>query len=570
MARRGSHHARVGALTPRRTAFDLSYEKKFTCDFAQLIPVMCDEVVPGDYFRIGTQTVIRTQPMFAPLLHEVNITCHYYFVPYRLLMKDWENFITGGPDGNYVSAIPYYPDGHGLGPDGNPFNIPASAQFGKGSLWDYFGFPLTSDSGGHFNPSDTDNRPCAFPYRAYNFIWNEYYRDENHQAPSGFLRWDSYTPEDDADKDPHDPFYFDFIPNSMADQNGKPYLRNWTKDYFTSALPFQQRGQAPAFPITGTLPVQFGVGLQPNTVGNVITSGFPIANAISNPPNGISLIPSSVGTQNVQVGPAQIDLGQGVSFNVNDLRRIVQLQKWMERNARGGIRYTEFLRAHFNVTPTDERLNRPEYIGGSKSNLIVSEVLQTSANAGNAVGTQSETPQGNMSGHGIMAANGSIGGYFVKEYGLIMGIMSIMPTPSYEDGIDRQWKRKVNTDFYFPEFVNLSEQGIENGEIYSDGTNTDNTVWGFQPQYDEMRIKRNMVCADMRVNTSNNISFWHLGRSFNALPTLGSDFVRCNPVEFNRSFAVDDFPHFIVSHANIIKAVRPLPYIGEPGLVDHH
>jgi hypothetical protein len=145
-----------------------------------------------------------------------------------------------------------------------------------------------------------------------------------------------------------------------------------------------------------------------------------------------------------------------------------------------------------------------------------------------------------------------------------------MPTPSYEDGIDRQWKRKVNTDFYFPEFVNLSEQGIDNGEIYADGTSTDNTVWGFQPQYDEMRIKRNMVCADMRVNTSNNISFWHLGRAFNALPTLGSDFVRCEPTQFNRSFAVDDFPHFIVSHANIIKAVRPLPYIGEPGLVDHH
>jgi hypothetical protein len=344
-------------------------------------------------------------------------------------MKDWENFISGGPDGKYVSVLPTYPDGSGIAPDGGPFSIPNSAWFGKGSLWDYFGFPLISDSGGHFNPTDHNNRPLAFPLRAYNFIWNEYYRDENHQAPAGFTTWDGYFPEDDGDKDPHDPYYFDYIPNSMADQNGKPYLRNWTKDYFTSALPFQQRGQAPAFPININT---IGSTVFDFTVNNIPNVNIPEAITASQTPVGVPYIigqSTAPITNNGTYFKNALNLNHlssdttAISFNVNDLRRIVQLQKWMERNARGGIRYTEFLKSHFNVSPSDERLNRPEYIGGSKSNLIVSEVLQTSSNAGNAVGTQSDTPQGNMSGHGIMAANGNIGGYFVKEYGLIMGFM---------------------------------------------------------------------------------------------------------------------------------------------------
>lgn len=595
MARRGSHHSRVGALHPRRTAFDLSYEKKFTCDFGELIPVMCDEVVPGDYFRIRTQTVIRTQPMFAPLLHEVNVTVHYFFVPYRLLWANWESFITGGVDGNYVGKIPTWPSGIVYNPtSGFTENIPDAQWFGKRTLWDYFGFPLHTSAGGHYNPSVVDSRPLAFPFRAYNLVWNDYYRDENFQGKAGLSNTGDQLNINTAKYLTYnDGVLLDQVPYSFADRRSLPYLRNWTKDYFTSALPFQQRGQAPAFPVSGILDVNFvnnfndGIGgtygeIRPydQNSGNINNAQY--AQRINNPPGNFNVtIPGPAITTEgpMVVGPANVNLGTAVSFNVNDLRRIVQLQKWMERNARGGVRYTEFLTSHFGVSPNDERLDRPEYIGGTKSHLVVSEVLQTSSNAGRSVGTGVDnTPQGNMSGHGIMASSGNIGGYFVKEFGLIMGIMSIMPTPSYEDGIDRQWLRKTNTDFFFPEFVNLSEQGIYNAEIFANGyynandtTNSNwNAVWGYQPQYDEMRIKRNMVCADMRVNTTNNISFWHLGRHFTQLPRLGSNFVRLTPDQFDRAFAVDDFPHFIVSHANIIKAVRPLPYIGEPGLIDHH
>jgi hypothetical protein len=373
-----------------------------------------------------------------------------------------------------------------------------------------------------------------------------------------------------------------------------PYMRSWLKDYFTSALPWQQRGGEVAFPITGTLPVNFpndpAYVLNDYTNQRLSMSGYVSVNSSGPGPAG-AIYPLGANTAQadftlptgsptyarVNLGPASVDLGQGVSFDVDDLRTIVQVQKWMERNARGGIRYTELLRTHFGVSPSDARLQRPEYIGGTKSPLVVSEVLQTNNSQGNSPGNQASTPQANMSGHGIMASNGFIGKYFVKEFGLILGLMSIMPTPSYEDGIDRQWLRITNKDFFWPEFVNLSEQGILNMELYavndSGGqANQDQGIWGYQPQYDEMRIKRNMVCTEMRVNSLNNISFWHLGRAFSALPLLNSNFIRCDSVgsKLRRSMAVTSIMPFMVSHANRIKAVRPIPYIGEPGLVDHH
>jgi hypothetical protein len=371
---------------------------------------------------------------------------------------------------------------------------------------------------------------------------------------------------------------------------GKPYLRCWTKDYFTSALPSQQRGTAPAFPVNLT-------GLSGNTVFNTGNPPY-LSSSNTNPTplvGSLNIFPTSIPPSGNQYSipyavyggtPAQsiattftnmlnnntINMtgSSAVTFNVADLRRIVQLQRWQERNMRGGVRYTEFLKAHFNVAPSDDRLQRPEYIGGVKGSIVVSEVLQTSVNVGSGVGNTLTTPQGNMSGHGVTNLRGFAGKYFVKEYGYILGIMSIMPTPSYEDGIDRQWMRKIKTDFYFPEFVNLSEQAILTGEIFSYANAEDVTPWGYQPQYDEMRIKRNMVCTDFRVNSSSPLAFWHLGRHFTNAPSLGMNFVLCNPPQFRRVFAVPSVPPFICSVANLIKAVRPLPYIGEPGLVDHH
>lgn len=582
MATRGSHHQKTGRIRPQRTAFDLSFEKKFTCDFAELIPVFHQEVVPGDFIRMGYQMVGRTQPMFSPLLHEVKATIHSFFVPYRLLWDNWENFISGGPDGNYTASLPRWPQvGQYRAANGSYQNVASSQWLGKRSYWDYYGFPLhvSEGNGAHWSPPDQTSPssgswntlvPLAFLLRAQNFIWEEYYRDENFQARCNQTTWSAVIPTNRDKKD------FDYIPNAFSDRPALPYLRNWTKDYFTSALPFQQRGDAPAFPVTGNISVDFD---NTDTFFYNGVPGYMYVNPSIRPVTQPDVQIYNVAQSDQTAKTGQVTLGlkgsvdltsNAITFNVKDLRWIVQLQRWMERNARGGVRYTEFLRAHFDVAPSDERLNRPEYIGGAAANLVVSEVLQTSGNSGSAAGTGIDsTPQGNMSGHGMMAASGRIGKYFVKEYGLILTFLSIMPTPSYEDGIHRMWMRRVNTDFYFPEFAHLSEQAIRNSEIYANGTAVDDNLWGYQPQYDEMRINQNIVCGEFRNNSSNNLAFWHLGRHFSTLPSLSSNFVRCTPTQFNRCFAVGNFQHFIITFGNVVKAIRPLPFIGEPGLVDH-
>lgn len=576
MRRRGSHHSRVGGLRPRRTAFDLSYDKKFDCYFGQLIPVMHDECVPGDHFTIRAETVVRLQPMVTPVMHEINVSTHYFFVPYRLLWKDWENFISGGPDGKFNKPIPRW-------------KMPQSLTDLTYTLWDYMGFPT------HFDARQAAGAvyPINFPQIAYGIIWNEYYRDENFQPKIGN--------SDIAD-------YSDYDPQLKIG----PILNNilqrfWTKDYFTSALPFQQRGEPVAFPIRGTLPVIFrdgqmnndGSGIAPGITGLIKTgvpsdtinpaTAFRVSTDVTpGPPRFLPwnqiYFPSPNDNLNyMKVGPSYVNLQDGVSFDINDLRLAVQLQKWMERNARGGVRYKELLITHFGVSPRDDRLQRPEYIGGTRQPVIVSEVLQTSSTVGFDTSGKN-TPQGSMAGHGVMAGGNFVGKYFCQEYGLIMGLMSVTIPSSYEDGINRQWLRYTNTDFYWPEFVNLSEQGIFNAEIYSTGKTNgtddpfqspDMQVWGFQPQYDEMRIKPNMVVAGMRVNTvvkAQSLSYWHMGRAFSSLPPLNRYFIRINPDDdqFRRPFNVTSAPPLMVTHANIIKAIRPLPYIGEPGLMDHH
>ena len=221
-------------------------------------------------------------------------------------------------------------------------------------------------------------------------------------------------------------------------------------------------------------------------------------------------------------------------------------------------RYTESLQAHFGVSPRDERLQRPEYIGGSKSPVIVSEVLQTSS-------SDATSPQGNMAGHGVSASSTFCGKYRATEHGLIMGILSIMPRTMYQQGMDRQWLRRSRYDFYFPEFANLSEQAILNCELYATTVEaTNKAIFGYQGRYDEMRTKRNMVCGQMR----STFDYWHLGRIFSSQPALNESFIQCVPDK--RIFAAPSEPGFIVQFANLIKAWRPMPIQSDPGLIDHN
>ncbi|MCL2440320.1 MAG: hypothetical protein FWD14_01135 [Treponema sp.] len=550
--RRNAPFRHVGAVRAPKTAFNLSYEKVFTCDMGQLIPVLCDEALPGDVWHMSNEIVARLQPLVAPILHEINIFTHTFFVPYRLLWEDWEQFITGGEDGEFVEPEPRWEPSRYIGQHG-----PECAVQNK--LWDFMGLPVTRVSGvpgvgalGYIYLANwTKNcSPLIYPKRAYNLIFNEYYRDQNLQ--------------DEVEIDQEEILF-----------------RNWEKDYFTSALPWQQKGTAPSLPISGLLDLVYASSgniagdlkvyvnrltntypppLQPD-MENLTLLGDQDGNLVFGdnayaPPNSRWWIEGAT-----TLGGIKADMSKAVSFDISDLRNAFQIQKWLERNARAGSRYTEFLKAHFPAYPRDERLQRPEYIGGSKAPIIVSEVLQTSRSDPN------QTPQGTMAGHGISAARTRIGKYRVQEHGLIMTLMSIMPKASYQQGINRQWLRYDKLDHPFIEFVNLSEQKVLRGEIYTSSIDADNTsTFGYQGQYDELRVKNNIVCSEMR----DTFAYWHIGRKFSNPPHLNEIFISTKNTIRKDIFAVPSRPGFIISYGNVVTAMRPIPYMSEPGLIDHN
>lgn len=507
---------KTGSANVRRSMFDLSHQKLLTGELGKLYPVLCDEVVPGDFWSINNEVVMRFNPLLAPILHRIDCYVHYFFVPYRILDDNWDDFITGGKNGDNAYELPKYHMGAGSS---------IYSAIAKGSLWDYFGFPV-----GNGISETTENYgllPLAYPWYAYNKVWNEYYRDENLQTERAL----------------NDP--------SVAS-------RNWEKDYFTSALPFQQRGTSPALPLSGSTYANFTNAIEPTSTGTVVPNIELTTGAFGNYLYAGHGMPGNSELLSA-LNKNHIDMTGVATFNVSDLRLAFQVQKWMERNARAGVRYTEFLKAHFGVSPRDDRLQRPEYIGGTKNPVIVSEVLQTSS-------TDATSPQGNLAGHAMAIQSGHAGKYHVQEFGLIIGLLSVMPKPMYMQGINRQWLRETRYDFPFPEFTNLSEQALMTAELYNVpglAENVARSVFGFQGRYDELRVKQNIVTGDFR----DTFSYWHLGRTFASTPLLNSSFITCTP---RKDFlAVNTEPAFLCNFGNNIKAFRPIPIIAEPGFIDH-
>ncbi len=528
-----------------RSVFNLSHNKRFTCDMGELIPVTLLECVPGDTMKIGCEAVTRFQPLVAPILDSVDLTVHYFFVPFRLLFdgdKDWETFITGGKDGNDTSiSLPKfkfaYANGSAASNPNNPFS--KGVISGKYSLWDYFGLPIPSAKQSDLEKIVDTDGVIGFPQRAYNLIWNEYYRDEN-------------------------------LCDEISLDNSTVMYRAWKKDYFTSSLPWQQRGISPALPISGVVPVSFASSLSLSSP--IIAAGGKSSaiTVIGGESPKLRLVDGTVagnvsslsGTHNLT---GTVNLANATTFDVAVLREAFQIQRWMEMNARGGVRYTEFLKAHFGIAPRDEVLQRPEYLGGTKSGVVISEVLQTSQTTSG----ESGSPQGNLSGHGLGAMSDFICSYTAKEFGYIVGIASYMPKPSYQQGVNRSFTRKTKYDFYFPEFAHLSEQAVKKGEIYATGAASDNDIFGYQSCYSELRYMPSFNCADMR----DTFSYWHLGRIFSSAPSLNAGFLTTNPAYSGGIrkdiFAVQNEPGLIVNFGNVIKAVRPLPVYGTPGFIDH-
>lgn len=542
---------------PRRNAFNLSYSVKTTMEMGKLYPIAIQEMVPGDTFKLGNEVVINLQPMNAPAYINLNWYCYAFFVPYRVLWDKWEEFITKGQDGDTTIELPKFERKQYI----------TDSAFRYNTLWDYFGFPTGVVPSGMSAPVD-------FPWRAYNLIWNEYFRDENLQDPVGV--------------DPED---------KIVAFNTDVLNVNWGKDYFTASLPFAQRGTASALPVTADLSNIHSIGtvddfdlIVPSSKGSDIyesacakqvevpgVSGgkFPIT--VLTDVDGNNLIDDDAVSRfsmNGRVNSSFVDQEiNGISADVEDLRMMFAIQRWQEINARGGVRYTEFLRAQYGTSPRDERLQRPEFIGGCKSPIIVSNVLQQS-NAENNSASQ-KTLVGTKYGQGMTADVNNLGSYYASEFGVMMIVAFLRPKTSYMQGINRQWLKNNTFDFFNPLFTALGEQEVLNEEIFAKSgdsdpltdKNSNRSIWGYEARYNEMRYNADLVTGKMRPAKQTgeaSFDYWHLGRYFDQLPNLNGEFLKCNPDK--RIFQATDEVGFICHIGNRIKALRPLPYMAVPHL----
>ena len=441
---------RVQINKPKKSAFDLSHERKFSMNMGDLVPVLCQEVLPGDSFRLNMEQLVRLQPMLAPMMHRVNVYTHFFFVPNRLVWNDWEKFITGGDKGVDAPVFPSLTNS-------NPMTvIKPDDVFKYGSLLDYMGYPIKQIQDSTLTSQVPKLDISQLPLRAYQLIYNEYYRDQNLEDPVNILK-SSGT-------------------NEWTSSTVYPLLklrkRAWEKDYFTSALPYAQKGQALELPLTGDAPIY----MESPALGKHNLIGY-----TTNGQTDVDL--GLVGNASTTIGvPLKADMSSVNSATINELRSAFQIQKWLEKNARGGTRYIEQILSHFGVRSSDARLQRPEYLGGGKTPVTVSEVLQMSA-------TEATSPQGNMAGHGLSVGSSHSFKRFFEEHGFIIGIMSVLPRTAYFQGLPKMFTRSDRFDYAWPEFAHLGEQEVKNQEVYLDlGDDVYNKgTFGYQPRYTEYR-----------------------------------------------------------------------------------
>ena len=513
----------------QRSSFDRSHGHKSTFDAGKLVPCFVDEVLPGDSFSLNMSAFARLATPLHPIMDNVYLDTFFFFVPNRLVWDNWQKF-----NGEQVDPG-----------DSTDFAIPTvdntAPGFSEGTLFDHFGVPIGINI-------DRGSVPgiSALPSRAYNLIYNEWFRDEN-------LIDSVSVPTGDGPDD------------YISDYNSGALLnRGKRHDYFTSCLPFPQKGDAVELPLgakayvaqdgTGTNPI---VGIERPDVGTSVygldvdaTSGSTTEPVRTESTGGLS--------DTVRL---YADLSSATAATINELREAFQIQKLLERDARGGTRYTEIVRAHFGVTSPDARLQRPEYLGGGTQRVNVSPVPQTSS-------TDATTPQGNLAAFGTASINGHGFTKSFTEHGHIIGIISARADLTYQQGLNRMWSRQDRYDFYWPALAHLGEQEVLNKEIYAQGTSDDDLVFGYQERYAEYRYKPSTIAGAFRSGAATTLDSWHLSQEFSSLPTLGETFITENP-PIDRCIAVPAEPHFIADFWFSLKCARPMPMYGVPGLIDH-
>ncbi|QXN74993.1 major capsid protein [Microvirus mar2] len=524
--------------------FDLTHERIFSAGMGNLVPICCQEIVAGDTFKNNTELLIRFAPLLAPIMHRIDVYTHFFFVPNRLIWKEWEDFITGGEDGNEDILPPMYL--------WSSSTDNWQAFFANGNLADYLGIPQPK-----FSHATNTVSISALPFRAYLKIYNDFYRDQNleeevHINDQGGI----WLPSQEGCES-----YSDLI-------NLKH--RAWTKDYFSSALPFAQRGE------DVHVPLDIDIAFKPGSQRYVRESGQPFPVQTGDPNQtvlknihtnssgaviaGLGKVSSS-GTESET--KAALDVSQTLrasegSLTIRALRRMFALQRFQENNATGGSRYIEQLLARFGVVSDDARLQRAEYLGGGKQPVVISDTPQTSSTI--TEGTD-KSVLGQLAGQGISAGKTHQFTKRFKEHGWLLGIMSVVPKPVYMQGLPRQFSRMTRYEYLTPEFAGIGEQEVKNKELFFTNADDADGTFGYQGRYNEYRYVPSTVHGSFR----GNLDFWHLARKFANQPRLNSDFVHMDPNDFSRIFAVSSLTNEqmyvqLINHMTARRALPKYPY----------
>lgn len=530
----------VELTKPKRSTFDLSHEKRVSSMFGKLTPILCAEAIPGDSWYGSSEILVKLAPMIAPIFQRVNIWVHYFFVPNRLIWEDWEDFITGGRLGYNVTTPPVPPY----------FNLVAALQDGQdyldvSSLADYLGVPPIADAdSGSWTGDETLD---LMPFGAYYQIWYDYYRDRNFYSDSSVIPLISGAG------------------SAGLRSNLLPLrYRSWQHDYFTSALPWTQRGNEVLLPLEGTGDVTYLASSQAYT--NV--GGNPTANANIQFKSGTPYVTKDAGT-GTEVRIENIDEVQitSSSIGINDVRVAFKIQQWLERNALGGSRYIESNLVHFHVRSSDQRLQRAQYIGGGRAAIQVGEVMTTAYSEDSVMNV---VPPAERTGTGQTYSEVNSFKYYCEEHGFVVGIMSVMPTTSYDQGLPRMFQnRNTFLEYPWPLFAHLGEQEVYDSEIYLDDTSlpadrTTQPVFGYQSRYSDWKFISNSNAGEFR--TGQSLEHWHLTRKFAAQPTLTVGFTDYDAGLEDRIFNVSGVDVVWTYIYNSIKVKRALPYFGTPKL----
>lgn len=534
------HFSQVPNVTIGRSKFNRSHVLKTTFDEGKLIPIFVDEVLPGDSFKLKVTTFTRMATPIFPVMDNLYLETFFFFVPMRLIWDNFQKFM--GEQENPGDSTDYL--------------IPSVGDYVNiGTLHDYFGLPLSPGKTINFN---------VLPFRAYWLIWNEWFRDENLQNSVPVYKGDAgkiWEPSDNVNGFS----WFECAPR------GKRY------DYFTSCLPWPQKGPGVEIPIGTTAPLvadgpmSFTFGSPTNrqiagTLYGTVRAGgdnsFDVASNLPRTDINLSDISNSyLPSPATYKSGLSVDLSTATSATINSLRQAFQLQRYYEKDARGGTRYIEKIKSHFGVTSPDARLQRPEYLGGHSDRININPVVQTSS-------TDSTSPQGNLSAFGVSGARYHGFSKSFVEHGYIIGLANVRADLTYQQGLNRMWSRKTVLDFYWPSFAHLGEQAVLNKEIYAQGTAADDEVFGYQERYGEYRYKPSMITGKFRSTYAQSLDAWHFSQKFENLPTLSNQFIQDNP-PISRCLAVPSEPHFLMDAFFNLKCVRPMPLFGTPGLIDH-